>query len=246
MAINEITFASGDGQAELQGLWHLPTRRATNGALIVMHGLDLDLSHPPLPEISQGAADLGLTVVRFDFRYLHDPRYSRDDLDSAMDDLRGAYNFLMSFGKEIQPKRIYIVGYSRGARTALYALGRENFLSGPVAGVVALMPALHNAHRTIWLEYQGHERLTLPKLIIGAERDPFASGAELTDFVAKLPGPTEFKLLTNCGHRFEPRPQSGLSVPTIAEKTAANLTQTTEWVLSWLAAQDSIREDLRK
>ncbi len=248
METNQISFLSGDGRAELEGLWHLPSRRATNGALIVLHGLNLDLEHPPLPEISRGAAELGLTVIRFNFRYVRD-RQAGSHPDFGMDDLRGAYNFLLSFGREIQPKRVYLAGYSRGARVALLAAGRAGFLPGPVAGIATMMTALHDTTRSTWIEYPGSETLTMPKLFVGGEYDPYSSGPELADFVATLPGPNQLHILEGSGHTFEPHPAEGHPNPTEAEtaaQKAANLRNATDIVLAWLEEQDSIRENLRK
>ena len=244
MEANEVTFPSGDGKAELSGIWHLPTRKATNGALIAMHGLNLDKEHSPLPEISRGAADLGLTVLRFNFRYVNN-RKAGSHPDFGMDDLRGAYNFLLSFGKEIRPKRIYLLGYSRGARVAMLATGQKGYLPGPVAGIATLMMALHDLSGSEWVKYPALETLTMPKLFVGGEYDPYASGEELTGFVKNLPEPVEMQILNNSGHVFEPQGLSDLTEEESATLKAANLQKATELVLTWLEKQDKVRIDLR-
>lgn len=244
MEANEVTFPSADGKAELAGIWHLPTRKATNGALIVMHGLNLDMTHSPLPEISRGAAELGLTVLRFNFRYVKD-RQAGSHPDFGMDDLCGAYNFLLSFGKEIRPKRIYLLGYSRGARVAMLATTKKAYLPGPVAGIASLMLALHDLNRSEWVKYPGLETLAIPKLFIGAEYDPYASGEELTEFVKTLPQPVEMQILNNSGHVFEPQRLSDLTEEESAVLKATNLQKATEGVLNWLEEQDKVRLDLR-
>lgn len=247
METNEITLLAGDGRTELPATWHLPTRRATNGAIIVLHPANSNRHAFPVPEICQGAADLGLTALRFDFRSVHSQEPASKIHAAGLDDLLGAYNFLYSFGKEIKPKRIYLAGYSRGASIALLTAGQPAFLPGPLTGLMALMPPLHDPSGHNPVDYPGLSNLTMPKLLLTGENDPICSGPALSRFAATLPTPTHLEILPGTGHYFEPRPiPPALTAAQISSFADNNTRQAVTTVLSWLEEQDTIREDLRK
>ena len=152
-----VTFASGDGTAELHGLWHLPAQRATNGALLVLHGSSYTKEAELNQWLAEGAAQLGLTALRFDFRYVRHNQKSQADLATELDDLVGAYNFLQSFGKEIKPKRLYLVGEFLGAMVATKAASGP--LGEAVKGVAALGLPLHTADGKNWFNYTALQKL---------------------------------------------------------------------------------------
>lgn len=243
---NQITFLAADGQTELQGVWHLPTSRATNGALIVLHGRSYHKDSQPATGLCEGAAALGLTALRFDFRYVH--QANPDDFDpltDGLDDLIGAYNFLQSFGKEIKPRRIYLIGKSLGGLVAL-KMATDPEYSGKISGLGVLGLVLHSADD----RHQPYLPAGLPGLqssllVIQGDGDPYGNEAELKKFLAGLMVPTELHLIADSGHSYK-----GLS-PALAEadrqvQSGSNMEKVVKLSLDWLQTQDASRENLRK
>ena len=245
---NHVTFPSADGKATLEGSWYLPTRRATNGALIVMHGANNNRQWGVLPTVCEGAAALGLTALSFDFRFHHSGR-GPEDASQEIDDLLGAYHFLQSFGKEIKPKRYYLAGKSLGAYTALLATREGGPLAGEINGVAVLGIALHDQDYTEFRDTAFLEKLTCPALFVIGERDPLGKPSEFQALLEKVKVPTRLEIIEKAGHSYDYVPLEGetpLSPEEMEAKRAANLQRVADITLEWLEQQDSIRQDLRK
>lgn len=241
-----VTFASGDGTAELQGLWHLPARRATNGALLVLHGSSYTKEAELNQWLCEGAAQLGLTALRFDFRYVQPTQKPQSDLATKMDDLIGAYNFLQSFGKEIKPKRLYLVGKSLGAMVAMQAASGR--LAGAVNGVAALGLPLHTTDDN-WFDYTALQKLACPVLCVVGARDDFGNPQELQLLFDSLSVPKELQVIAQAGHSYEPvidADEPYLDPVAYKERQRHNQRRVADIVLEWLERQDAIRENLRK
>ncbi len=242
-----VTFASGDGTAELQGLWHLPARRATNGALLVLHGGNYTKEAALNRWLGEGAAQLGLTALRFDFRYVQNNQKPHADLTTELDDLVGAYNFLQSFGKEIKPKRLYLVGKSLGAMVGMKAASGP--LANAVNGVAALGLPLHTADSNNWFDYTALQKLTCPVLFVMGARDNFGNPQELQPLFASLSVPKELEVIDYAGHSYEPiiaAAEPELDPVAKMEQQGRNQRHAADIVLEWLERQDAIRENLRK
>jgi predicted alpha/beta-hydrolase family hydrolase len=246
--MNQVTFPSADNQAELEGVWYLPTRRATNGAVIMSHGGMNNKDVPPLPALCEGAAQLGLTAVRFDFRYVHG--FARSEEGSQdVDDLLGAYNFLQSFGKEIKPKRYYLIGKSLGGYRSPLATCSDGPLAGAINGVAVLGMALHDETYTEFRDTSFFEKLTCPALFVVGERDPLGSPEELRPLLERAPVPTRLEVIAQAGHSYQyigVEGEAALSPEEAASRHAAHLQRVVDITLEWLEEQDKIREDLRK
>lgn len=248
MEVNAVTFPSADGTAQLQGLWHLPTQRATNGALIVLHGNSYTKESDLNRWICEGAAEIGLTALRFDFRYIQAKQSPSKDLSSELDDLIGAYNFLESFGKEIKPKRLYIVGKSLGAIVTMKATAGGP-LSEKINGVAALGLPLHTPDRQTWFDYSALSKLLCPVLFVIGDRDALGDPLELQPLYQSLNVPKELVAIPGAGHSYEPiaLPNTpALDQAQVEAQTSQNQQKVAEIVVNWLSEQDKIREELRK
>lgn len=240
MDSNEVTFISGDGTTELTATWHPPTSRATNGAVIVLHGVLSDKDHEPGVSLCEGAAQLGLTALRFNFRSVAAGDWDGfDPSTQGVEDLLGAYNFLQSFGKEIKPKRLYLIGASLGGMVALN-FAQYPAYAGAVKGVAVLGLVLYDISRQICLYEPGLPGMQSPLLVVQGERDPYTSPAELKEFTATLPFSNRVEIIQGAGHGYGPVSLKG------AAQTSRNLQKVVEVTLNWLAEQDADREDLRK
>ena len=235
---NAVTFLSADGQAVLEGIWHPPTGRATNGALIVLPGKGSNKESELSVRLCQGAAALGLTALRFDFRYVQ----AGDEFESpreGLSDLLGAYNFLQSFGKEIKPKRLYLIGQSLGGRVAL-DLAMQLAYAPQITGVGVLGLALHSQDRQqhfVEAEWSG---LQARLLVVQGDHDPYADPAEVRTLLAGLAGPTELEIIENASHSYDP------VGPTISMTADQNLEKVVKLSLAWLERQEADRPNLRK
>lgn len=246
--VNHVTFPSADGKATLEGSWYLPARRATNGAAIVMHGANNNREWGVLPKLCEGAAALGLTALSFDFRF-HQSARGPEDASQEIDDLLGAYHFLQSFGKEIKPKRYYLIGKSLGAYTALLATRQGGPLTGQINGVAALGVALHDQDYTEFRDLTFVESLTCPTLFVIGERDPLGTPEEYRTLLGKTQHPVRLEIIERAGHSYNPVQLAGeapLTPEEAAAQEAAHFQKVTDITLEWLEQQDSIREDLRK
>ena len=241
--LNPITFRSGDGTTELEGFWHLPSSQATNGAVLVLHGSRATKEAALNQWLCEGAAQLGLTALRFDFRYVHNQHASQPDMASCIDDLVGAYNFLQSFGKEIKPKRLYLLGKSLGAMVAMQA-STNGPLTGMGTGIAALGLPLHDEAKQKYYDYSELPKLSCPALFVIGELDNFGTPAELKPLLSTLTVPFELAIIQQVGHSYEPLAAS-LSQADRNEQQSHNQQQVTKLVLKWLAQQEADRPSLR-
>ncbi|NWJ45301.1 MAG: hypothetical protein HXX08_05420 [Chloroflexi bacterium] len=240
-----VTFPSGSGAVELEGVWHPPTRRATNAAVIVLHGSAYNKDSEPSISLCTGAAELGLTALRFDFRYVKQDSIQKfDELTDGLDDLLGAYNFLQGFGKEIKPKRLYLIGKSVGGVVALHFTLQPEY-ADKISGLGCLGLILHNTEHTEWYWQDRINNLKSPFLAIQGEHDPYSSPDELDEFCRNLPVPAQYEILKGTGHSYEPVP----AISNEEEQQAAyqnNMAQAVKLTLNWLEKLEEGRKDLRK
>lgn len=236
---NAVSFRSGDDQAALNGIWHLPTRRATNAALIVLHGHSYNKDKEPAVSLCEKAADLGLTALRFDFRYVGaTERKPFAPHLQGVQDLIGAFNFLQSFGKEIKPKRLYLIGKSIGGIAAL-ALAIQPQYAEQISGVATLGLLLHDAERKDWYWQKDLENLKAQLLIVQGENDEYGTPAELNEFSKKLPITPRLEIIKGVGHSYEPESND----PSVQDQ---NMQHVVDLTIGWLEQQEVGREDLRK
>lgn len=249
METNEVTFLSGDGQTELQGVWHLPTVQATNGAIIVLHGSSNTKDSPLSEGMCKKAAGIGLTALRFDFRYV--PKGGPAGFNpykEGIEDLIGAYNFIQSFGKEMKPKRIYLAGKSLGGLVAL-ALAQKKEYRDKIRGVIVFGFALHQPGQTKTL--LPPPDLTAPDcevMIIQGELDPFGNLDEISEYCLEAGLPVDIFSIEGAGHNYEPVRRSGQGIlePWEQEKAQQeNIGTALTQAQNWLKKADLDRDNFR-
>jgi dienelactone hydrolase len=128
----------------LAGTLTLPVGAGPFPAVVLVHGsgpMDRDetvIANKPFKDIAEGLASRGVAVLRYDKRtFAHATRLSRDisvddevvvDATLALEALRAR--------KEVDPKRVFVLGHSMGALLAPEIATR----SKPVAGLILLAP----------------------------------------------------------------------------------------------------------
>jgi|GEM_PF-2123086 len=239
-----VTFPSGTGNAELQAVWHPPTTRATNGAVIVLPGGGYTKDHWLNVDLCVGAAALGLTAVRFD--------YTADISDNfvrSVVELVPVLNFLKSFGKEIKPTRYYLLGKSMPAAVALGLADADYLMSsffspGKLNGIAVLgLPLFNNNGQSLPITrlFGFH----CPLLVVQGDYDPYGNPQEIDTFLKKLPIPHQIEIIKEAGHSYEPVPPL-TNTEKQAEAQRQNIARVVQITLDWLEKQESIREELRK
>lgn len=248
METNEVTFLSGDGRTSLRGVWHLPTTTATNGAIIVLHGSSNTKDSQLCVEMCRRAAAIGLTALRFDFRFVPDGDPTQfDPYKEGLEDLIGAYNFIASFGKEMKPKRIYLAGKSLGGLVAL-GMAQNARYRDTIRGVIVFGLPVHAP---------GQNRSMLPPdaadidcnvLVVQGERDPYGSLDEISEYLLEASIPSEIVTIEDAGHSYEPvgRPGEPKLAPDEKEERRRENTETAlAEALDWLGKTDSDRDNFR-
>ncbi|MBN9391728.1 MAG: dienelactone hydrolase family protein [Chloroflexi bacterium] len=249
METNEVTFLAADGQTELHGVWHLPTSQATNSAIIVLHGSSNTKESPLSVEMCRRAAEIGLTALRFDFRYVEKggPAGFHPYKD-GIDDLIGAFNFIQSFGKEMKPKRIYLAGKSLGGLVAL-TLAQKPEYKDKIRGVIVFGFAMHQPGQTKTL-------LPPPNLgapdcdvvVIQGELDPFGSLDEISEYFLEAAIPVDIVSIEGAGHGYEPveRPgQPALGADELEKEHQENVEIALKEAVEWLKEADADRDNFR-
>ncbi len=248
METNEVTFLSGDGRTVLQGVWHLPTAEATNGALIVLHGSSNTKESQLSVEMCQRAAGIGLTALRFDFRFVPDGDAAKfNPYQEGLEDLLGAYNFIASFGKEMKPKRIYLAGKSLGGLVAL-AMAQKPEYRAKINGVIIFGLPVHQPGRKRSLLPPDKGELDCYVLILQGERDPYGSLDEVRDYCVEASIPSMIVTIEKAGHSFEPvtLPGEALLEPHEAEERhQVNIYEALLEAMDWLEEEDSDRDNFR-
>ncbi len=240
-----LTFPSGTGEAEIQAVWHTPTSRATNGAVIVLPGGGYTKDHWLNVELCVGAAALGLTALRMDFRYkTTGDRANFNPRIQGLDDVMGAYNFLQNFGREIKPKRLYLIGKSLGGVVALSFAISEKYASA-VSGLAVFGMVLHGAENPERFWPEGLPGIKSPLLVVQGQYDQYANPEELQEFCNSLPIPSQIEIINGVGHSYEPVPALD-NAEAHADSQRQNMGRVVHITLDWLEKQDSIREELRK
>ena len=177
-----IEFPSADGTTLLAANWHLPTRRATNAAIVIMHGAGEDRHSLLSLGLARGCADIGLSAIRFTFRDPASPQ-------TCADDLSGAWNWLQAFGKEMKPRRVYLAGYGAGANTALWAASRSPF-AADITGLIAVAPVLTAFENNL-------DSLHAPCLFVIGQHDPLCPPDALA---VRLSAPHTLAIISNADH----------------------------------------------
>ncbi len=249
METNEVTFLSGDGQTELQGVWHLPVVQATNGAIIVLHGSSNTKDSPLSEGMCRKAAQIGLTALRFDFRYVRKGGLAGFNLyKEGIEDLIGAYNFIQSFGREMKPKRIYLAGKSLGGLVALTLAQKEEYRD-KIRGVIVFGLALHQPCQTkTLLPPPGLAAPDCEVFIIQGELDPFGNLDEISEYCLEAAIPVDIFSIEEAGHSYEPiqRPGKPALEPGEQEKAQQeNIETALTQAINWLKEADSDRDNFR-
>jgi uncharacterized protein len=248
METNAVTFLSGDGQTELEGVWHLPTAEATNGALIVLHGSNYTKEDLLSVEMCKRAAEIGLTALRFDFRFVRQGGLDKfNPYKEGLEDLIGAYNFIQSFGREMKPRRIYLAGKSLGGLVAL-SMAQSPAYRDKIRGVMVFGLAAHLPGKRKSLLPPDMENMGSNLIVIQGENDPYGTLDEVANYCLKSPFSSNIVTSQGAGHGFEPvnRPGEPPLDPAEANwRQQENIYSAIGQAMDWLEEEDADRDNFR-
>ena len=184
--------STGAHPVELEGVLHLPGSDRYPAAIVChphpLYGGTMD--NGVVVAIAQALAARGIAALRFNFRGVGRSRGRFNGGAGETDDARGALAFLRAQGG-VDPRRLYVVGYSFGAWVGLRCVEEAE----EIAGVVAVAPPL------LVLPHEGLLRDFIgPRCFIVADRDQFCSIERLRAFVATLSPPVEVKVVHGADH----------------------------------------------
>jgi len=183
--------SSGANPVELEGILHLPGTERYPAAIVChphpLYGGTMD--NGVVVAIAQALAARGVAALRFNFRGVGHSQGRFNGGAGETDDARGALAFLRAQG-EVDPRRLYVVGYSFGAWVGLRCADEAQ-----LAGVVAVAPPL------LALPHEGLLRnFVAPVCFIVADDDQFCSPEKLQAFVAALSAPVQVHVVRDADH----------------------------------------------
>ncbi|WP_237466687.1 alpha/beta family hydrolase [Vibrio stylophorae] len=186
-----------------------------NGLFIFAHGAGAGMDHEFMQSVAQGLAELGVTVVRFNFPYMAEQQIlGKKRPPNRAPVLLAHFAKVVAYCANRWSLPLYIGGKSMGGRMAsLLMSDAENALSAElkakIQGVVCLGFPFHPVGKPD--RFKG-EHLALAKcstLILQGERDSFGNRSDCADY--PLSPAVQLHWIGDGDHSFKPRKSSGRS-----------------------------------
>lgn len=200
MKLESITFSSRDG-LELEGLIYHFDDGERRPAAVVCHPHPLyggSMRNSLIAAIARTLADRGFVVLRFNFRGVGDSEGQHDGGYGERQDVAGAVDALMT-RDDVDPGRVYLAGWSFGARVGLTYGAQDERLAG--FAVVGLP--------TDSLDEDFLQADSRPKLFLTGEHDQFSHVGKLKRWVEGTVGPARVVVLSDTDHFLVNREQDG-------------------------------------
>ena len=151
--------------------------------LVLAHGAGAGQHHPFMTAMAARLAARGITVVTFDFPYVHEGRKVPDRAPALEACFAAVADWAVTTRDDAPGRRLLLGGKSMGGRMATHlAAAGFSALNGagpPLAGVVALGYPLHPPGRPDQLRDAHLPAIAAPVLIVQGSRDTFGTPAEL-------------------------------------------------------------------
>jgi alpha/beta superfamily hydrolase len=187
-----ITFTAND--LILEGVFTLLKPREQTSGLVLCHPHPLrggDMENNVIRALDSAFAAAGFGVLRFNFRGVGDSQGHYAEGIGEQEDVKGALAWLAA-QPGIDAHRIFLGGYSFGARVALHVAA----VSGQVRGFVVVAPPVLRGELPCLDHHHG------PKVILCGSADPVAPPEILTSWAERLPQPKRLIILEGVDHFF--------------------------------------------
>lgn len=203
MKLEPVTFPSQDGLT-LEGLVQHFGDGERRPAAVVCHPHPLfggSMRNPLIVEIARALADHGFVTLRFNFRGVGESEGAFDGGHGEQRDVAGAIDALLD-RDDVDPERIFLAGWSFGARVGLTHGAQDERLAG--FAVVGLP--------TDGLDESFLQDDLRPKLFLAGENDEISRAGKLKRWTEGLLGPARVVVLSDTDHFLAGREADGAAL----------------------------------
>lgn len=199
LAAERVIFTSrGAVPLRLEGMLHRPGNQANRGpAVVLCHPHSLlggSMQVPVMVATAEELAGRGMMALRFNFRGVDRSEGKFGEGVAEVADVGGAVDFLLS-QKDVDPERVYLMGYSFGASVGLRHVEEDPRIAAIVALCLPLgSMATESFDQDFWSSF------TKPKLFLAGDGDRVCALSELRPLVESLPEPKELIVLEGADH----------------------------------------------
>ena len=200
LKLEPITLPSRDG-LQLEALVYHCGDDARRPAVVVCHPHPLyggSMRSSLIAAIARSLAGRGFVVLRFNFRGVGKSEGRHDLGNAEQQDVAGAVDALLA-RDDVDPQRVYLAGWSFGARVGLTYGAQDDRLAG--FAVVGLPTG--SLDETF---LQSDQR---PRLFLVGEHDQFSDPDTLRRWVEGMAGPARLVVLDDTDHFLAGRTQEG-------------------------------------
>jgi alpha/beta superfamily hydrolase len=193
MTTTQPVSFTADGYT-LEGILSLPESPSKAPGLVICHPHPLyggDMQNNVVRALAEAFAMVGYAVLRFNFRGVGRSQGRYGEGIGERSDAQAALAWL-SAQPGVESERLFLAGYSFGARVALAVAAADPLLRG----CIAVAPPVR---RGDWPDLGTFHRA---KLIIGGDRDPYAPPEILSAWVEGLPDPKRLVIFPGADHFF--------------------------------------------
>lgn len=192
MEHRQITFSSDSGTCE--GVFVSPNEAAHAPGVVLCHPHPLrggDMENNVIRAFAGAFAAAGFAVLRFNFRGVGRSEGRYGEGIGEQEDARAALTWIAA-QPGVDVARLFLAGYSFGARVTLAVASTEPRLGG---FIVIAPPVLRG-------DWPSLESSRGPKLFLCGDRDPYAPPEILTGLVKSLPEPKRLAIFPDADHFF--------------------------------------------
>lgn len=198
---HELSIPFND--SELSALWHVAEN--ASAVMILAHGSGAGKDHEFMTGYAQAVADLGISVLSFNFPYMDAGKKFPDKAPMAIAVWHQVRSWVQDNLAADLP--VVVAGKSFGGRMASLAVAEEMEANA----LIFLGYPLHAPKKEDKLRDEHLYPLTIPMLFLEGSKDPFANPEMMEDVVTKLNDSTELVWFDGGNHSFKVA-RSGRSV----------------------------------
>lgn len=181
--------------SELSALWS-PAGSAS-AVMILAHGSGAGKDHEFMTGYAQAVADLGISVLSFNFPYMDAGKKFPDKAPTAIAVWQQVRSWVQEHVAEGPP--VVVAGKSFGGRMASLAVAEGM----PANALIFLGYPLHAPKKEDKLRDEHLYPLTVPMLFLEGTKDPFANPEKMEAVAAKLNKSTELVWFEGGNHSFK-------------------------------------------
>lgn len=208
-------------KTSVSALWEKPV--GAKACLVLAHGAGAGMTHKSMAAISDGLAERGVAVLRFNFPYMERGSKRPDSPDVAHAAVRAA---VAEAGKLAPELPLFAGGRSFGGRMTSQARAKEPLAK--VRGLVFFAFPLHPAGKP-GVERAAHlSDVKLPMLFLQGSRDELADLDLLKPVARKLGARPKLIVIEDADHSFHVPAKTGRKDP---EVLADILDAARDWML---------------